>query len=454
MSPRDEEAYDLKANLLASCGRVEEALAACRPASWTEGRPPRLRSRAAWILAGAGRIDEAVAECKSLAEDNPRDYECWRQLSEMYDRAGKMPEMLQASEQMLKIAPHNAQAMGYVADSLIRNKRQAEARPHLEKAFAIDPDYSYAGLTLFDLLLEDADRGPAREVLAALDKHIGGPLVLSRRVQLARRDGDLKEAEAGLRALCEGTTAHEGALEAAIKAMTEAKWTAEMTRILHEAATRPEPNPQAGRMVVRHMGATSRDYRDCRDFVVQLLQKGDAGVPAAVEFMEQLVQRKRFHDVRSFIRKHGAALARHVDTWGTAGYALATIHELGLTAEWLRDYASRPGRQPWMLYNLVYALRWLGRMEDARRVAADALSLPPDRTSPRHRTYAALGEALRGDLEAAGAHLALLDVKSMVKDDQFTIALAKALQEAGTLGGRDRNLAVRLCLQRATMAVP
>jgi hypothetical protein len=62
---------------------------------------------------------------------------------------------------------------------------------------------------------------------------------------------------------------------------------------------------------------------------------------------------------------------------------------------WLSDWAERTDLQPWMLYNLVLALRYGGSDRLALAVTRRALTLCPDHTSSYHVLWLAF-EALAG----------------------------------------------------------
>ena len=70
------------------------------------------------------------------------------------------------------------------------------------------------------------------------------------------------------------------------------------------------------------------------------------------------------------------------------GYALTTLLRHRDAARWMADWPGRPGVCPWMLINLVLALRGLGREADAGRVSRHALGLPADSCTPLHRPLA------------------------------------------------------------------
>src|SRR5262249_61002640 len=88
--------------------------------------------------------------------------------------------------------------------------------------------------------------------------------------------------------------------------------------------------------------------------------------------------------------------------WGTVGYGSAAAGDQRAAADWLADWAGRPDARPWMLINLVLALRALGRAAEANAVGRHAAGRPADHTTPYHELWLAAGPALAGGTAAAG----------------------------------------------------
>jgi hypothetical protein len=101
-----------------------------------------------------------------------------------------------------------------------------------------------------------------------------------------------------------------------------------------------------------------------------------------------------------FIFRHKASLCKHPETWGMTAYALLGLANHRKAARWMRNWKSRGDAQPWMLLNLVEALRHLGKTTEAREVGTYALSLTADHSLDLHRMWLALDEAFAGKPEA------------------------------------------------------
>jgi hypothetical protein len=109
------------------------------------------------------------------------------------------------------------------------------------------------------------------------------------------------------------------------------------------------------------------------------------------------------------------------------GYALATVGAYRDAVRWLNDHAGRSGVEPWMLLNLVIALRATGADQQARQLGRRALELPADKTSPFHRIWMALDEALAGDAAAAQELLIESDPSAQDPTHRFLCTLVDCM---------------------------
>jgi hypothetical protein len=112
--------------------------------------------------------------------------------------------------------------------------------------------------------------------------------------------------------------------------------------------------------------------------------------------------------VRDLIKREGTELARDTRCWGQAGYAFTTLGLYKEAAAWLADWRERKDAEPWMVFNLAYALRHLGRDEEANEVSRQVLEGCGDHTSGDHRLFLAWDDAIAGRLAEAKASLAQL----------------------------------------------
>ena len=98
----------------------------------------------------------------------------------------------------------------------------------------------------------------------------------------------------------------------------------------------------------------------------------------------------------------------------------------------MADWPGRPGVCPWMLINLVLALRGLGREADAGRVSRHALGLPADSCTPLHGLWLSLDELIEGRSGEASARLDGIDASSLRPTNRYLHGLALILATASS----------------------
>jgi hypothetical protein len=113
------------------------------------------------------------------------------------------------------------------------------------------------------------------------------------------------------------------------------------------------------------------------------------------------------------------------------GYALARFKRMSAVVDWMADWRSRPDVEPWMLFNLGYALRHQGRYSEANEVAEHAVQKWGYRrqNGADLRLFLAVEQALEGSVDEAKESLQGVYVRSQVVYDQQILAIAKALVE-------------------------
>src|SRR6185436_12771604 len=215
LNPRLADARDLQASLLAGAGRFVEALEACGG----EGAPLILRGRAAWIEARRGNRQAAIAKMSRAVKDDPSYYWGWMQLADWHSEEGNKKEYLDAARHLVRLAPQNEVAIGYLGDAKLKNGDRAGAKADFRRAVELEPDYSFGVLTLFDLHFEDGELDAAESLLRTAKKHIGGPYVAAREVQLLAKRKRIDEALAALRSLSVLPGEDRWPLDAAMKAL-------------------------------------------------------------------------------------------------------------------------------------------------------------------------------------------------------------------------------------------
>jgi tetratricopeptide (TPR) repeat protein len=470
--PQLLEAHDLKAEALAAAGRTDEALAACRPTAWGARRPRELAGRAAWIRATSGDREGAHSEMQALLDTEP-DYEWgWARMAEWCCELGDLDGYRAAAEQLVRLAPHHAPSLGYRGDAHRQGGRFEAAKVDLRRALDLDPEYDFARKSLAELHLEHDDARAALRTLEGPGRPRGATWALGLRLSAHLALDDLDAADEVLRDLALAPEADAVALARVPAGFRKRDWVARANQVLEDLYRRPEAGPHAGRWAVA-AAVEAKDWKTAHRRVEALGLESERGRLAACEYLEQAAQRGAGWRLRSFVRRHRAALRTASLLWGTTVYAFMTAGWERRTVSWAADWAGRGDAQPWMLSNLALALRRLGRARVASVVNARALDLARDHTTEQHALWLALEAAGTGATERAQEYLrtagggdgndgysrflrlvAMAAVKTLRGDQPFAWFCARTDEAEKLLSGRPprelRDIVVRLtwCLAR------
>ena len=403
LNPRLTDARDLQASLFAGAGRFAEALAACGGAD----APLILRGRAAWIEARRGNRQAAIAKMSRAVKDDPSYYWGWMQLADWHAEEGNKKEYLDAARHLVRLAPQNEVAMGYLGDAKLKNGDRAGAKADFRRSVELEPDYSFGALTLFDLHLEDGELDAAESLLGSAKRHIGGPYVAAREVQLLAKRGKTADALASLRSLCGMATEDRWPLDAAMKALGSS---AAAQEALLEAAIAGPATPLVGSIWARSVTDAGR-WKECADGLARL--KDRLWSEAASEYVRALASAKKMAELDGFVSATRDRLRADAVTWGAVGNALESRGRPESCVEWMADWKTRDGVRPWMLSALVVSLRFRKAFDEALETGRGALRMSPDHSYPLHRLWVAFEEAVRGDLTSGRAALEEVSADSL-----------------------------------------
>jgi hypothetical protein len=150
---------------------------------------------------------------------------------------------------------------------------------------------------------------------------------------------------------------------------------------------------------------TSRGGWRFRKRLFKLDPRSPLGRRARIAYLGAVGQKPEREHLKQILRRERDSLREDTLCWGQAGYALTNTGNMRAVIEWLGDWRNRKGVEPWMLSNLVFALRDQGRAEEAGEVSRFALNLRGDHTTSQHHVLLAVDEAIEGNLPAAEHHL-------------------------------------------------
>lgn len=122
-------------------------------------------------------------------------------------------------------------------EARLQNGEREDGKADLREAQRIAPNYSFAGMLLFDAYLHDEEFNNARRSLALLQEHIGGsgrPFVAARYAQLAVHEKDQEAALDALRDVCSLPCDSTWPINTAVAECRKAGWSKEADGVLED----------------------------------------------------------------------------------------------------------------------------------------------------------------------------------------------------------------------------
>ena len=427
LQPRLTEAFDYKVRALAAAGRLEEAFAACRPAVFGDSIPLELRARESWLESERGDVKAAISKMRALVAEEPFYFWAWSRLCDWYQQTGNADGYLESAQALVKINPQYEVSMGYLGEARLIKGDRAGALEAYKRAFELAPRYEFAGLSLFDLQLEDGKLAEAATTLETLDKFVSGPLVDARGAQLAAKQGDKKTTLHRLRSVCSKPFEIPWPVEAAVEAADSAGWTSEAEEALALCLALPNPPAVVGRCWVK-LG-TRRGWQ-CEERLPELVEKGDIGLEATHAYLKAILEAGEKSRLRRFMETHRSMLEAHTFLWGSIGWVLTAFRDYHGAANWMMDWRKREDAQPWMLVNTVEGFRNTSREAIAAECSRHALTLKGNGRH-LHHLWLAGDAALEGDYKSAREHLEQSHAEPLDADYEFLEVLTQSIVELG-----------------------
>jgi tetratricopeptide (TPR) repeat protein len=423
LEPLNLDYHDYRAFLLTRYGRFDEAKKACNPAAF-QLPPTRLRGRAAWVLAQQGKVEDAIADMRTVCAEDARYHWGWTMLSEWYRDANQVEGYLLAARQLTHIAPLDPTSWGCLGDAHERNKDKENAVRAYCRAFDLDPAYTFAGFSAFDLQLSADDLDAAARTLDLLARHQrSGGLVVSREVQLMARRGDEEAAAAALLRLCATPNCESVAVKLAVDAMHDADWGPRAIAILREALPLAQTPATIGPEWVRR-SADRKHWREIEAEIESLWKLPQTGGVEArrhvvTAYLEQLGRGKLTRRLRRFVGRHVPRLREDTLIWGIVGAAMLDNFRYRQAIEWMAGWQDREGLQQFMVTNLAQCQHALGNFPEAARLSRVALEANLDKGSPWPHLILALDHADAGRIEQAQEEFARINGNDLDEESNF-----------------------------------
>ncbi len=426
------DAWDLKADLLTSAERFDDAIKACNEgaAACTLG-VHILHGRKAWIEAQRRQLPEAIRLMRLVLAENASYVWGWNQLAQWLMQQEAIKDATTAVEQLLRLRPRDPLVHRQLGFLRLRQKDHPGAQRAFATALQLAPTDANAGHNIFDLQLQSGDLDGARATLRVMETHQPGASTVAAAIRLHLRKNELALALKSLETLCLSPDPDPWPLNAATDAFKNAKRSGKALKILRRSLKKESCNPEVGVAAIRLLLSQRKDLSAVLQFL--RFKPGEIQRRAAPPLVQGLVPLKSALLLRWLLWRRREVLEKDDAAWGQVGYALSTFNRMEQVVDWLSGWRTRQEVQPWMLFNLCLAYRQRGRYEEATSLAHYALEKWGHREgSADLRLFLAVEDALAGDFPKAAQNLKQVVIREAVPYDHDLLALAKALVEFHT----------------------
>lgn len=423
---RSAEAWDLKAELLTSAERFDDAIRAC-----TDGMAACttelfvLQGRQAWVEAQRKNLPAAIELMRAALAENASYLWGWSQLA--YWLAESQPaEAIKAVENIIRLRPQEAWGYNRLGYLKLAQQDKAGAQTAFTTAARLAPTDPVAMQYLFDLQLESNDMDGTAATLHQMQTHLPGARTITAEIRFLLRRGEQKHALQSFEKLCGSPDPDPWPVRAAAEALRRVGYQNKVLRIIRHHLKRPNANPQLAATAIELM-MTTRQCFDSLWFFFEL-KSGVAQQRAAAPLVQGLAEHQSKRLLRWLLWRRREMLFRDDLTWERVGYALLQHERPHAAAEWLSDWPQRPHVPIHVLFNHCLALRLLGKHDEAHRVATYALKTWPHREGADDmHLFLAVEEALAGAPDVAQTHIEKATIRTDSAYDRQMLTLAKSL---------------------------
>ena len=448
LNPRDEDAWDLRAQLLVKHRRYEEALAACSPPVFGDNPPHTLKGRAAWVNYRQGQRPEATEALRKILETQPDYLWGWNVLTIWAWETRDWKTIEESAKRWAWLDPENATAQGYVAAAHKQAGRTEAWLDALSKAIAIDPQYDYALNELFAHHLKQKQSDKAEALLVHYDTHYPAADATLARLRLAQHCRERPAVRRHLRALAIAPAASKERFDQGVELILEAGHPDLVELALAEVLDNENALPSVAKHWIQ-----SRLRQQKRWSTLWTVSRGRHRPERAEQLLEAAMnvmgKERSTYPVRILRWFNRKRLRASNATWSATLYALSNCSLHHSVADWAHDFQTRsPKPEPWTLFNLVLSLQELGRHQKAVEALELALAQPPDHTYEKLLVWRAHEHLLRGETAAARELLNKINSADWSKFLRSVELLCHVLRDVQSLAEEARTAACRDALKK------
>ncbi len=428
LNPNYLEAWDFKAELLAGALQFDLAVKACEEGlANCPANAFMLRGRRAWIDAQCNKVPDAIRRMREVVAENAGYVWGWQQLVVWHLHEKAYSDAETAVRQLLKLQPQNAWAQRQLAVVRLRQGDKAGAQQVYSAVLEGSPTDELAAQNLFDLQLELGNLSGAAETLRRMQTHQPSARTLAREVILKTRSGDKSTALELFRQICTQPDPDPWPVQATTDALKKAGLTDRLLKTLKRVVVSDSCNPQAGAAAIQLLIDKKQGFRAM--WLFGRIRSTEARTRAAAVLARGVSLLKARLSLRILLWRNREIFFKDDAAWGQIGYALTKFKRMGAAAKWMTDWRSRSNVEPWMLFNLCYALRHLGRYAEANEITDFTVQKWGFRQQEGAdmRLFLAVEKALAGATAEAAEELKRVHVRDGVAYDRQLKAIARSL---------------------------
>ena len=375
LAPRNPIPFEVKLSLLLRNQCYEALQQALKNPPLQGVLPPSIRIyrvKCDWAI---GKRSEAANAMRKLLAETPHETMFWYEYAEYCSELDDLPEDLRASENMLRLDVNHAVFHGFAADALSKLKRFDEAHTHFERAFTLDPSYSFAAFALIDQALHSRDVPRCKQIIDIIAQSSDSSMLHARIVQYAAITNDQALASAAAKKILGSEEGYEWPLKTLLEVMEHAGWRKQLIEQIQEAVQQERCPQIALRYWINCLYTSSVAQTYAK---VKALFALDPKHLLKFALVSWLTHNQHRWELQQMIHEFRTSMHPMFNMWVHVGYSLVELALFENACEWLADYQQRENVPAWLLDEYTLALRCLGKTEQAQVVGKASLALAPN----------------------------------------------------------------------------
>lgn len=405
--PRHQGAWEKLFELFIDQERYDELRLHLEKTPWQENLPMNLQVYEARLLYAQSQLDLAVEKILSLLTRDNNNYELWKILADWREEQQNFPGYVEATREMVRLAPHSHIAHGFLAHALQLNNQKETAAEEFALAWGLDHDYRFAGGNLFRLQLEQQRFPEAMETFRQLfertDK-LEEHLVIEA-FELLQHCPDDDILQPLIPRLIEGKRINPDDWRKAAKSLTEP----DMKKYLDEERELAIQEGRASNSTIRVWLEEAFRQKDWLEQIDRMMASAGEK-PFRDELMEFLGDEGNEERLSIVLQRYKAAYTEDAFSWGLVGYALSTLEKHSEAINWLQNWQQYDA-PVWAISNFILSCFALGEYQQSTAAVEYALAQQPG--NDEILLWSAALSALRNDPNDVQTTLTRIDTEKM-----------------------------------------